>query len=226
MTSPVLAQGVARKNFVSMDSNSTTQNYPKMMCLNSKSSTDPGSDRKFFSQRVQNLHYKLDQYANLQCPDIIGSILECELLLTLLILPMPGPKSFRDSFSFAFSFLDLFKKTWEFSKQFSLTAIEAQESWRHRIWSVPQKISKFLAHTEASNPMRKPREFDWKCFVGLLCFKNNSVIKISISLWRASKQSSWKKVFVEKILKSDKKKLNKKLSRKEKKNVENVSQVF
>jgi hypothetical protein len=51
------------------------------------------------------------------------------------------------------------------------------------------------------------------------------VIKISISLCQASKQSSWKKVFVEKILKSDKKKLNKKLSRKEK-NVENVSQVF
>jgi hypothetical protein len=51
------------------------------------------------------------------------------------------------------------------------------------------------------------------------------VIKISISLCRASKQSSWKKVFVEKILKSDKKKLNKKLSRKEK-NVENVSKVF
>jgi hypothetical protein len=43
------------------------------------------------------------------------------------------------------------------------------------------------------------------------------VIKISISRCRASKQSIWKKVFVEKILKSDKKKLNKKLSRKEKK---------
>ncbi len=56
-----------------------------------------------------------------------------------------------------------------------------------------------------------------------------SVIKISISLCRASKQSkqsSWKKVFVEKILKSDKKKLNKKLSRKEKNDVENVSKVF
>jgi hypothetical protein len=43
------------------------------------------------------------------------------------------------------------------------------------------------------------------------------VIKISISRCRASKQSSWKKFFVEKKLKSDKKKLNKKLSRKEKK---------
>jgi hypothetical protein len=38
---------------------------------------------KFFSQRVQILHLKLDQYANFQCPGIIGSILECGLL------PMP-----------------------------------------------------------------------------------------------------------------------------------------
>jgi hypothetical protein len=36
------------------------------------------------------LHYKHNQYANFQCPDIIGSILECGLLLTIFILPMPG----------------------------------------------------------------------------------------------------------------------------------------
>ncbi len=105
---------------------------------------------KFFSQRVQNLHYKLDQCGNFQCPDIIGSILDCGLLLTLLILPMPGQKIFRDSFNFAFNFLDHFKITWEFSKQFSLKVIEAQESWRHRIWSVPQKnlkISRAQKHS-------------------------------------------------------------------------------
>jgi hypothetical protein len=45
---------------------------------------------KFFSQRVQILHLKLDQYANFQCPGIIGSILECGLLLTFSFLPMPG----------------------------------------------------------------------------------------------------------------------------------------
>ncbi len=62
---------------------------PKSSSLNSKSSTDPGSDSKFFFQRVQILHYKLDQYTNFECPDIIGSVLECGLLLTLLILPRP-----------------------------------------------------------------------------------------------------------------------------------------
>ncbi len=57
------------------------------------------------------------------------------------------PKDFSSLFNFAFNFLDLFKITWEFSKQFSLIAIEAQESWRHRIWSVPQKNLKIsLAH--------------------------------------------------------------------------------
>ncbi len=43
----------------------------------------------FFSHQVQILHYKLDQYANFQCPGIIGSILECGLLLTFPFLPMP-----------------------------------------------------------------------------------------------------------------------------------------
>ncbi len=43
----------------------------------------------FFSHQVQILHYKLDQYANFQCPGIIRSILECGLLLTLPFLPMP-----------------------------------------------------------------------------------------------------------------------------------------
>ncbi len=55
----------------------------------------------------------------------------------------PNPsiiQDFRGFFNFAFNFLDHFKITREFSKQFFLTAIEAQESWRHEIWSVPQKI--------------------------------------------------------------------------------------
>jgi hypothetical protein len=51
---------------------------------------------KFFSQRVQILRYKLDQYANFQCPGIIGSILECELLLTLSFLPMPAKSLIRN----------------------------------------------------------------------------------------------------------------------------------
>jgi hypothetical protein len=35
-------------------------------------------------------------------------------------------------------------------------------------------LSNFSVHTAAhSAEMRKPRDFDWKCFVGLLCFQNN-----------------------------------------------------
>ncbi len=40
-------------------------------------------------QWFQILHYKHDQYANFQYPDIFGSLLECGLLVTLLILPTP-----------------------------------------------------------------------------------------------------------------------------------------
>jgi hypothetical protein len=49
--------------------------------------------RKKISQWIRILHYILDQYGNFQCPDIIGSILECVLLLTLPFLPTPdlGP---------------------------------------------------------------------------------------------------------------------------------------
>ncbi len=58
---------------------------------------------KIFSHQVQILHYKLDQYANFQCPGIIGSILECGLLLTLPFLPMPAlnvpPLTIKANFS-------------------------------------------------------------------------------------------------------------------------------
>ncbi len=56
-----------------------------------------GVVRKFFSQRVQILHSKLDQYSNFQCPGIIGSILECGLLLTFPFLPMPDLNVSRTS---------------------------------------------------------------------------------------------------------------------------------
>jgi hypothetical protein len=55
---------------------------------------------KKFSQRVQILHYKLDQHENFQCPDIIGSILESRLLLTLLILAMPDENDDFNNFNF------------------------------------------------------------------------------------------------------------------------------
>jgi hypothetical protein len=35
---------------------------------------------------------KIDQYGKFQYPDIFGSILECGLLMTLLILPTPALK--------------------------------------------------------------------------------------------------------------------------------------
>jgi hypothetical protein len=48
----------------------------------------------------------------------------------------------------------------------------------------------------------------------LVCFALKIFSAIKISRCRASQQESLKKIFVGKILKSDKKKLNKKLSRK------------
>ncbi len=70
------------------------------------------------------------------------------------------------------------KIAWENSKHIFLTAIEAQESWRHRIWSVPKKIVKFhavflfkisRAYKTIQADEKTENERIW---VGLLCFEN------------------------------------------------------
>jgi hypothetical protein len=55
---------------------------------------------KKIPQRVQILHYIRDQYGKFQYPDIFGSILECGLLMTLLILPTPGVKDIKEKCTF------------------------------------------------------------------------------------------------------------------------------
>jgi hypothetical protein len=60
------------------------------------------------------------------------------------------------------------------TRQFFLTTIEAQVNFLAIEFEVQQKKNlKIFAHTEKHfQSMRKPREFDRKCFVGFLCFIN------------------------------------------------------
>jgi hypothetical protein len=69
-------------------------------------------------------------------------------------------KNFSGFFNFAFNFLNHFKKTWNFPSSFFSQRSRPKKADAIEFEVFHKKISKFLAHTEAFNPMRKPREFD------------------------------------------------------------------
>ncbi len=99
-------------------------------------------------------------------------------------------------------------KTRQFSKQFSLTAIETQENWRHRIWSPTIFFwknhaflfffffSKFLSHTEAFSRWENRENLIENVLLVCFALKVFSEIKMSISRCRASKVERSKKCFV------------------------------
>ncbi len=102
--------------------------------------------------------------------------------------------------SLDFHNFSIIRETRQFSKQFPVTAIETQESCRHRIWSVPHFffLSKFLSHTEAFSRWENHENLIENVLLVSFSLKIFSAIKMSISLWQASKVESSKKWFVKK----------------------------